>query len=496
MLGLIDMRDSVGKPRKKNLSAGLKLGNQFRSVSGAGLSSKPSRSHAKNATKSQLYLQSNADLPDLVRDTISEENTPVSTPTHAEFDLRIPNSRIKGGGFGESGGGMTYAGWVEITLSSPADRKAASYAYLYARRSKVQLKPSPLFDDEDDKENVPISSPLANKSKNQINTKIWRGPCPPAPRIDTGTFETSLGNPGMSFDSSTDQAADSSLEIPGPGMQASLSKDRLSGLKDVPKPKDLRGLAEWGIKSMGAVGNTPAPADYPPAPRPDTGSWSSDIDASVPRGSEMESVPRRSELPHRSRLGNSNWPEASRLDSKLTSRPSIPVPSKSGRARIGTDTGPSAGWDMGHGLSLSMISDPSTPPLGEPVPSMFASSSRAVDWADMSCERCLDELFPGAPRPLLGAWIAAGEDEGLGLGLGGPVPGATALAGPILGEHGRILGGGPRLVGAERPFGDRIRPAGPHPRSVHTTAKPSDFLTNCLCVPAVLRSGRAPLCLF
>ncbi|KAG8747691.1 hypothetical protein FRC10_011818 [Ceratobasidium sp. 414] len=325
MFSTIDMRDTLGKLQPQEEKPRSIFIDHFRKVSRSKLAR--AKSAGRLLTKKQTgpkKRRSSPSLPppppELVHDnTISEESTPVSTPTHPEFDFRYAQGQVN-------------------------DKKVVSYG-------KV----------------LPPASPLASKSKNQVNTnpKVWRGPYPPAPRIDTGTFDNTFHDSHLdaSLDSSTSFSNDSSMDIPF----ALPSMDRQM------LPSGLQNLDTSFSRGLGIeLGVDPRLLQCPPAPRPDTGSWSY-VDARG-MGPFLPGVPA--------------WMNAQAYRFPIPAAgPTTPSWSRL-RAESSSYLNPSVGWNMGHGLDLHSIADIPGPSLGE---NMFVR--------EVECEQCLMGLFPSMPRP-------------------------------------------------------------------------------------------------
>ncbi|KAG8716317.1 hypothetical protein FRC09_015882 [Ceratobasidium sp. 395] len=361
MFSTIDLRSALPPPPPKEKPHAIFI-DHFRKVSRSKLAAR-AKSNGRSHTKKQAGPKKHATrspsrLPELLHDsTVSEESTPISTPTHPEFDLRIAQGQIN-------------------------DKSGKASATLY--------------------EGVPPpTSPLANKSKGQMyaNSKVWRGPCPPpAPRIDTGSFDTSFqdSNPEASFNSSASVsfsvASSVDISFPLPSMDRQILPNGIQSLEAMFPREQLDELrATLGIETEvdGSVVGTTGPrfgCVPPPAPRPDTGTWSY-MDPSTPNFL-FPSVPVWMSAPGTYRLptwayippaGTANWPQPQ------------PQPPRLHRGELNSYLNPSAslGWNMGLGLDLHAVADIPGPELGE----------NSFVRPDLECEQCLMELFPSrAPR--------------------------------------------------------------------------------------------------
>ncbi|QRW10660.1 hypothetical protein RhiLY_09659 [Ceratobasidium sp. AG-Ba] len=273
-----------------------------------------SRSKSSITKKHVPPRKRHLNLPELVHDsTVSEESTPVSTPIHPEFDFRRAQGEIAD----KAGRGLSRYGQLPLALS-----------------------------------------PLAGRSKGQHDedSKAWftRGP-PMAPRIDTGTFDTTYHD--LSFGSS-ENTSFSSMDAPVPFLLPTMEPPILPSLE---REQSYPSRIEMGTE------NPRFSLPCPPAPRPDAGSWSH---STHPNGLAMPGPL----LP-----GIPTWMlNAPRPSCRLLPRSSV----SSSWPR------PSPNWNTGLGLNLDAIADIPGSPLGE------NESMRG----DLECELCLAEQFPGMPR--------------------------------------------------------------------------------------------------
>eukprot|EP01099_Mayorella_cantabrigiensis_P006730 TRINITY_DN5723_c0_g1_i1.p1 TRINITY_DN5723_c0_g1~~TRINITY_DN5723_c0_g1_i1.p1 ORF type:complete len:579 (-),score=18.11 TRINITY_DN5723_c0_g1_i1:297-2033(-) len=361
--------------------------------------------------------------PELVWGLQSVDNTPLVTPTDLEFEI-VPQINDAKTDFG----GSNYRNEVARRSSILNDSNIPGYI-LHNRAELHCGKPTRLYANEDeDKENRPPTR--------QTLPSITDFPSPPpAPRIDSGTFDfhhglphstmfNSNANTGIELELALDSFADMSL-------QRNFKNDKSSSNQfiamELERPHTDFGLdvAQINIPPRSencelARESALMVMDYPRAPRPDMGAWSADwIEEAV------LSAPVRTELPHAKR---------SRSESAF-SLASFAAQSQGSRG--GTGTGDrSSGWDTGLGLTLEMVADSDAEfsemnfSLGDtsvdnslslytPESSFFRSSNGVI-------EESMVGLFPPMARAGAGSRLemdapptdAPVEDKLLGLGIG------------------------------------------------------------------------------
>lgn len=298
----------------------------------------------------------------------------------------------------------------------------------YILRNRAELhcvKPTRLYTSEDeDKENRPPTRQTLPPITDFPNP-------PPAPRIDSGTFDfhhvlshsrifDSNTDNGIGLDLALDSFADMSLQhnlndksSSNQFISMELERARTDFGLDVAHIQDL----PPSEKRDPAGGSALVVMDYPRAPRPDMGDWSADmIELSAPACTELRQAKR------------------SRSES-AASLASFAAQSQGPRG--GTGTGDrSFGWDTGLGLTLDMVADADAEfsgmnlSLGDtsvdnslsvytPESSFFHSSSGVI-------EDTMVGLFPPMVRAGAGSrleleappTVVPIEDKLLGLGLG------------------------------------------------------------------------------